>query len=407
MQLQHLLYGRGAVDVAGVWVHGKGFKVPPVCGTLKAVRKTGWKKKPTDEMALLWMAANADISAKDAEMLVKLNKYRKLLNDIGKLERFPAAAEAEPDGRLRYQLKATMDTGRIAAANQPIQQVPGGGRLREAFIARPGYKLIVADYSGLEMVILAHFLKVWCDDDALVEDVMSEDIHSSTAKRCWPDELARYSPAEIKADPTLKERYRSPAKIVNYAINYGKGPEGLGVQITDENDKAIGTDKAREILDNYLDKAYPAIRLFHAKLLKWASEHDWTIPSLVGRLRKLSGLALDPNVREEKWSYLADYRRMLNTPMQASAADIMDRAMLKCNTWDHPDLRARGWYNADLRQMGVDMLAQIHDELVFEVPTLWAEQARDMIRDIMESAVKLALPLKVDIHICDNWREGK
>jgi DNA polymerase I-like protein with 3'-5' exonuclease and polymerase domains len=225
-QLQYLLYGHGVREVAGVCVHGLGLPVPPVCGTLKAVRRTGRNKQPTDEMALLHLARSPETPTEVAPYLEKLHQWRKLLNDIGKLEKFPQAASEEPDRRLRFQLKALTDTGRLSASNQPIQQVPKKGKLRKAFIAEPGHKLVVADFSGLEMRILAHFLEVLFGDTTLKEDILGADVHSSTAKRIWPETLEAFSASDIKADKAMAEAYRDPAKIVNYAINYGKTEEG-------------------------------------------------------------------------------------------------------------------------------------------------------------------------------------
>ena len=410
--MSHILYGRGTYESkAGVCALGLGLKVPAVCGNPRAVQKTKRGKRPKDEMALLTLAMDPETPENHRPYLKAMVEYRKTLNMIGKLQRFPEAAQEEPDGRLRYQLKCMTDTGRLSASNQPIQQVPGGGLLREAFVAAPGHKLVVADYSGLEMRILAHFLEAWFSDTSLKDDVLSADVHSSTAKRVWP-ELLTNTPGDLRelkgTDREHLVELRASAKIINYAINYGKGAQGLGVQIRDPHTgEMVGTEAAQKLLDGYLKNAYPVIGQWRDELLEDAIAAGGVVRTLHGRCRLLPGLLLDPDNRREKWEYLADFRRMLNTPIQGSAADLVIMAMLKCNPYPDRRLKKLGWFNELLFNLGVKMLAQVHDELVFMVPEENADEARDEIKRAMENAVTLNICTPVDIHIVDNWGQAK
>ncbi len=403
--LVHFLYGYGIEVIAGKVITGKGFRVPELCGNLRAVKRTGRGKKPTDEMALLTIMAYPDTSKRDREMLQKLLNWKKGTNLIGKMERFSQAASEEPDGRLRTTFKCRTDTGRLSASDQPWQQVPKKGPMRKAFVARPGHKLVVADFSGLEMRILAHFLERVYKDTSLKEDILAADVHSATALRIWGESTLAGVPVDVIKGHEKWGKYRDYAKIINYAINYGKGAAGLGVQIKDDNGRPIGTEAAQVLLDDYLAVAYPVIQRWQDDLREWG-EQDLGVRTLHGRFRKLPGLGLDKKDYREKWLYRADYRRMLNTPIQGSAADLVIMAMLRCNPEPLPNLLERRYVNWTLNKLGVKMIAQVHDELVFEVPEEHAEAARDEIDYAMSHAQKLLIPTPVDIHIVDCWADA-
>ena len=141
------------------------------------------------------------------------------------------------------------------------------------------------------------------------------------------------------------------------------------------------------------------------------------VRTISGRTRFLPGLLLGEVQMDgswgpvprgpDKWAFLSDYRRLLNTPIQGSAADLMVEAMLACNTYQHPRLVKLGHVNWTLVELAATMLAQIHDELVFRVPAENAEAARDEIKERMENAMKLSIPTTVDIHIVDHWGQAK
>jgi len=408
--MQHLLYGDGTIDVAAFRVTGLGLRVSPVAGNMASITKTKRGQKPRSAAALIYLANDKNTPEEHRPYILKLNEYNKLVNNIGKMERFSAAAAEEPDGRLRYQLQAMTDTGRLSARNQPIQQVPKpeNGPMREIFIAEPGKKLVVADFAGLEMRVLSHFLFKVFGDESLKADVESADIHSSVAKKVWvvelegtPDDLR-----ELKGGPkSYLAKRRSTAKIVIYALNYGKTALGLGIQILDEEGRPVGTERAQEILDSIIS-LYP-LEEWWEYLYDTAAADNWQVKTILGRPRILPGLAFDKNNKKEKWKYFEDERRLKNTVIQGTAADVVDMAMLKCNTFDHPDLRKEGWVNDTLKNLDCVMLAQVHDELVFEVPEENAEEALAEITRCMESALPLLIPTPVDAHIVDNWGEAK
>jgi DNA polymerase-1 len=180
------------------------------------------------------------------------------------------------------------------------------------------------------------------------------------------------------------------------------------VQIADPvTKKAIGTVAAKKLIDDYINTAYPCIQQWWDWLSAYAKSNGHVVRTVHGRVRKLPGLALNKENRHEKWAYLADERRMKNTPIQGSAADLVIMAMLRCNPEPHPDLIELGYVNWTLHELGVSMLAQVHDELVFMVPEENAEAALAEITTSMENALPLRIPTPVEAHIADNWGDAK
>jgi len=376
-----------------------GYGIPRIAGTKKAV-KINWKgKRVKDEAAILWHLENSACNPDERAGLEALLEYRKA-NKFGQfLQGLPSYTDDA--GRIHPAMGPDTDTGRVACRRPNLQQIPSNDpyQIRAAFRASRGSVLVVADYSQLEMVVLAHFVKEMFSDDKLASDLIASDAHSATAKRCWPDQLRTISVDDIKhhPDPVVRA-LRAAAKTVNFAVNYGKGVAGLGYQIQDADGHPIGKEAAQRILDAYFG-AYPGVLRYHDWVRGYA-KRTGKVRTLFGRERPLPGaIAGKPSA----------LRQALNTPIQGSAADIVMAAMLKTNTSDHPDLLAAGHFNFPLAETGARLLLQVHDELIFEVPDDKGEIARPLIVEAMEDPMRkrLTVPLRVDAKVVTNWAAAK
>jgi len=371
----------------------KAAPIPAVIGTAQAARKNTKKERSTSEASLQWLAKNAksETDARYIRTLLQARRTTKLAQFMVKLPTMVG-----PDSKLRCSIGPNTDTGRLSSSNPNLQQIPTRNDkfgIRKAFVASPGKLLVVADYSQLEMYVIAHFLKHRLDDDSLANDLLSGDVHTNTAFRIWGKQLRDLgaTPDTIKERPGTK-RFRDNAKTVNYAIPYGKTAAGLGSQITDSDGRPIGKQAAQSILDAYFE-AYPGM----AKLFDlWKDEARSTgfVHTLLGRTRPLPFAASD-----NKWERFAAERRAVNTPVQGSAADIVTAAMLKCNTYRLP--RHPEWFNEPLALLGARLILQVHDELIFEVPEKNALEAARVIKYTMENPFRrsLAVQLKADVEI--------
>ena len=385
------------VQLKAFLYHFKCYPIPPVIGTLSAAKRNGKKEQSTSEAALHWLSENAK-SATDRDNLRKLLALKRTTKLAQFMSKLPT--HVSPDGRLRCSMGPNTDTGRLSCRNPNLQQIPTRNDkfgIRKAFVAAPGKMLVVADYSQLEMYVLAHFLIHVLDDHSLADDLKSGDVHTNTAFRLWGPELSKkgVTPENIKEKA---KSYRDNAKTVNYAIPYGKTAAGLGSQIKDSSGVAIGKSAAQDILDAYF-RAYPSMdKLFDI----WRKEAATTgkVHTLLGRTRPLPE-AMSSN----KWERLAAERRAVNTPVQGSAADIVTAAMLRCNTGPELD----SWHNAPLAALGAELILQVHDELIFEVDACNAPTAMAIIKNTMENPFDnpLRVQLKVDAEIGSSWGECK
>lgn len=437
-QLVQLFYGGGPdlpevpnpSVVAGVSVFGLGLEVPTYCGSGTAVKRVRRDKEsnlpekyPTDEIAtqnlIKTLKRKGDLEASD--VLSKLLQYKKAL----KMAKYPDEHlnedKAGPTGRIHAKISASTETGRLSISLPPLQQIPSGNDvygIRKAFVARPGHKLVVCDYTALELYVLAHIIKKLANDDGLEQDLYSGDGHGATAIRCWPDRLVGIKSTEIKNHPDPKVReLRKTAKAIGLAINYGKGAYGLGDSL------GVTPEEAQGIIDNYF-AAYPGVAYYHEYIKRFAASNGY-VPTLLGRRRPLLKARI-PECKK-KWKDRTEedkaregarkgaLRQALNTPIQGTAADIVSCAMLRCYTGSSPDLRRVGYFDEYLASLGARMLLQIHDELIFEVPEGTAEEALKVVRNNMENPfdhpnldwVDLCVKLKVEGSVCDNWSEGK
>jgi len=261
-------------------------------------------------------------------------------------------------------------TGRLSSANPNLQNIPIrtelGREIRAAFIAEPGHVLLAADYSQIELRLLAHFSK----DKLLVEAFQrGDDIHTLTASQVFG-----VPPLMVTPD------HRRQAKVVNFGIVYGLSAFGLSQQL------GITTGEAKNFIDAYFEK-YAGVRAFIDATLD-ETRRDQRVKTLFGRIRPIP----DINSKNATQRGFAE-RTAVNTPLQGTAADLIKVAMIRIDE----EIRKRSLKSR--------MTLQVHDELVFEVPEHEVDAMKSLVREHMEQAHPLAVPLLVEIGVGLNWRD--
>jgi DNA polymerase I len=268
--------------------------------------------------------------------------------------------------------QAIAATGRLSSSDPNLQNIPIrtelGREIRRAFVAAPGNVLISADYSQIELRVLAHM----AGEDALIEAFRTgEDIHERTGLKLFgPDSgLDRHL-------------LRSRSKMVNYAVLYGKTPFTLAKDIN------VTQEAAQEFIDAYF-AGFPRVREFIDRTLEEARQTG-VVRTMAGRRR------LVPNLTSRNFQMRAQAEReAVNMPIQGTAADILKKAMIDL----HAELPRRG--------LKARMILTVHDELLFECEQAEADAAAAIVRERMENAVTLSVPVTVDVGIADNWRDAK
>jgi len=277
-------------------------------------------------------------------------------------------------GRLHTSYKQTgTETGRLSSADPNLQNIPIrtplGRKIRRSFIAPPGHQLVSADYSQVELRVLAHLSG---DENLQAAFLRGEDIHARTAADILDIDIKKVTPDQ-----------RRLAKTINFGIVYGMGEYGLA-QRTELNQ-----EEARQFIESYFAR-YPGVKDYLDAVKKQARENGY-VETILGRRRYFpelrSGSRAGGMVRR------AAERAAINMPVQGSAADIMKLAMLHMDR----ELRERG-----LRST---MILQVHDELVFEAPDDEADTVAALARQVMSQAYELTVPLKVDVEVGSNWRD--
>lgn len=305
-----------------------------------------------------------------AEVLLEHRKLAKLINtytDVLKREL------DERTGRIHTTFQQTVGaTGRLITTDPDLQRTPiktaEGRRIRQAFVPAPGLRLISADWSQIELRLLAHFT----GDEHLVDAFgRGDDLHRRTAAR-----LFEVPPAQVDA------KQRGVGKLVNFSTIYGQGATALG-QILD-----IPRKQAQAYIEGYFDY-YAGVRSWLDRTMA-AAHQDGYVTTLLGRRRWIPELSSNAFMERQ-----AGERIAANTPIQGSAADICKLAML------HIAVALRE------RELSTRMLLQIHDELVFEGPPSEVDEVCELVRDRMENVVELDVPLVVDIGVGDNWAAAK
>jgi len=278
----------------------------------------------------------------------------------------------ERTGRIHpsfHQIGAA--TGRLSASNPNVQNIPirgaQGARIREAFIPEDGRILLSADYSQVELRIVAHY----SGDASLIEAFQNgEDIHRRTA-------------AEVAGIPldAVTDELRARAKAVNFGIIYGSSAFGLAQQL------GIATGEAQETIDAYFAR-YEGVRRFLDEMTAQAKK-DGFVRTLMGRRRSLPDL----NSRNRVLRQAAE-RMATNTVIQGTAADLIKKAMVEIDEI------------LEASELEATMMLQVHDELVFEVTEPAREELSTIVRGRMEGVAELRVPLTVDLGVGPNWRDA-
>jgi DNA polymerase-1 len=254
-------------------------------------------------------------------------------------------------------------TGRLSSTEPNLQNIPVrtelGGQIRKAFVAPPGRVLIGADYSQIELRVLAHL----SEDPGLIGAFeRDEDVHARTAATIFNIPIESVGPRE-----------RRIAKMINFGLSYGMTGYGLAQRT------GLSRSEAEKFIKNYFEN-YPGVRAYMERVVREAEEKRY-LETLLGRRRYFVELSSQTK------------REAINFPVQGTAADIMKLAML------------RVYERIQSGEIRADMLLQIHDELIFEADAEAAERAAQLIKQTMESAFSLRVPLKVETHIGTNWGE--
>jgi DNA polymerase I len=272
-------------------------------------------------------------------------------------------------GRIHTSFNQTIAaTGRLSSSDPNLQNIPirteEGKEIRKAFIPKPGWKMISADYSQIELRILAHYSKDKILSKAFEE---AEDIHTRTAS-----EVFQVFPSFITED------LRRQAKIINFGIIYGMSPFGLSKALN------ISQKMAKTYIDNYF-KRYQGVSTFIQEIIAEARKTGQTT-TLLGRIRLLPEIN-SKNIHERRFAE----RTAINTPIQGTAADLIKVAMIRVN------------HALKTQKLLSAMLLSVHDEIIFEVPPEEIEAATALIIDEMESVWDLSVPLKVNVEVGNNW----
>jgi len=267
--------------------------------------------------------------------------------------------------------QAVASTGRLSSSDPNLQNIPvrtaEGRRIRQAFIAPPGYKLLAADYSQIELRIMAHLSR----DEGLLNAFRNNlDVHTATAAEVFKVELK-----DVTSDQ------RRSAKAINFGLIYGMGAQKLGKDI------GVDTKQAKAYIDTYFAR-YPGVREYMDRTRAQAADQGY-VETIFGRRLYL------PEINSNKPQERAGAERTaINAPMQGTAADIIKKAMVAVDNW--------------LESSGLDarVILQVHDELVLEVREDLVDQVREEIRGHMSGAATLDVPLLVEVGVGNNWDEA-
>ena len=286
-------------------------------------------------------------------------------------DKLPEQIDADT-GRVHTSYhQAVAATGRLSSSDPNLQNIPirteEGRRIRQAFIAPEGFRLLAADYSQIELRIMAHLSR---DEGLLAAFAADADIHRATAA-----EVFGIPPEQVSGDQ------RRSAKAINFGLIYGMSAFGLARQL------GIDRGAAQRYVDLYFER-YPGVKRYMDETREQAREQGY-VETVFGRRLYL------PEIRDRNGQRRAAAERTaINAPMQGTAADIIKRAMLRVETWN--------------KESGLDvtLIMQVHDELVFEVSEKDIEDAKSGICVAMEGAAELSVPLRVELGVGHNWDEA-
>lgn len=332
---------------------------------LPVLKKTPKGQPSTDESVLQELALDYELP----KLILDFRSMSKLKSTY--TDKLPQQINGRT-GRVHtsYQ-QAVAATGRLSSTDPNLQNIPirseEGRKIRQAFIAPPGCKIVAADYSQIELRIMAHLSG---DAGLLAAFSQGVDVHSATAAEVF----------EVDIDQVTHDLRRS-AKAINFGLIYGMSAFGLAQQL------GLPRNQAQAYIDLYFSR-YPGVKQYMDNIREQAKQQGY-VETIFGRRLYLPEI----NSRNASLRQYAE-RTAINAPMQGSAADIIKRAMIGCDAW----IRNRG---ADVK-----MVMQVHDELVFEVAESALQGSMATIRDIMSGAAELRVPLLVEVGSGENWDEA-
>ena len=340
----------------------------------KPVKRTRGGKFSTDVTVLEALSVKEDVNDPKTSvprLIIDYRQYRKLQSTY--LAQLQNAIDERTDRIHTHLYQLTTATGRLKSDGPNLQNIPVrteiGRQLRRAFRAPEGHKLICADYSQIELRILAHF----SEDDSLIETFTQDlDIHTAVASQVF----------EVPTEAVTRE-LRDKAKTINFGIIYGVSPTGLSRRI-----KGMRVKEAAALIDDYKTR-FPGIDRFLQQCVQQASDNGY-VSTLTGRRRAIPEIYSTNRSRRGLGERLA-----INTVVQGSAADLMKAAMVHVQ------------HRIDADQLPLKMLLQIHDELVLETPEMLAAEQAEIVCEEMENAMSLLVPLRTEAGIGDNWMTAK
>ncbi len=332
-------------------------------------KRTGIKNEPsTDQESLERLAAMGHMLPKRLVAYRQVTKLKGTYVDV-----LPTLVNPKT-GRIHTSFNQTAaETGRLSSSDPNLQNIPTkteqGAQLRKAFVPREGWHLVTADYSQIELRLLAHF----CGDEMLQAAFAADrDVHTAVAAEIF----------KVSLDQVTKQQ-RGLAKTVNFGVLYGMSATGLAMRLS------IPRVEAERFIDAYFGK-YPKVLAYQNELLAKCRKTGF-VATILGRKRRFDPTAIRPNSRYQGRNQAE--REAINMEIQGSAADLLKRAML----------------NVDARmkkeKLAAKMLLTVHDELVFEAPRQEVKTITNIAREEMIGAMKLSVPLRVDVAAGPNWLE--
>jgi DNA polymerase-1 len=332
---------------------------------LPVIRKTPKGQPSTAEDVLVELANDYELPA----VIIDYRSVSKLKSTY--TDKLPLQINQQT-GRIHTSYhQAVAATGRLSSTDPNLQNIPirtpEGRRIRQAFVAPRGRVLLAADYSQIELRIMAHLS---ADEGLLRAFAREQDVHRATAAEVF----------EIALDDVTDDQRRA-AKAINFGLMYGMSAFGLAKQL------GIPRGEAQAYVDLYFDR-YPGVKAYMDNTREIAGKQGY-VETVFGRRLYLPEI----NARNAQRRQYAE-RSAINAPMQGTAADIIKKAMITVHHWLQTD------------QPGAHMIMQVHDELVFEVDEGKVDAVRDRVIELMSGAAELSVPLKVDVGVGSNWDEA-
>lgn len=334
---------------------------------LPVLRRTAKTRAPSTDAEVL--AALARRGFRLPSLLLEYREQAKLKSTY--VDALPRQADAGGRVHTRFN-QAVTATGRLSSSDPNLQNIPVrtelGREVRRAFIAAPGYRLIIADYSQIELRLLAHLSG---DPGLTAAFAAGEDIHRATAARVF----------DVAPELVLAEQRRA-AKTINFGLIYGMGAAALGREL------GITATQAQRFIDAYFAQ-FPRVRTYMEEVRDGA-RRTGKVTTVLGRHRFIAGLdSANQAVRANA------ERQACNAPIQGSAADLIKLAMVRLA--------------AELRRRlpGARLLLQVHDELILEAPASQVEEVAALTREVMSGALKLAVALRVEVGVGNSWADAK